>query len=352
MKKEEIKSLQYKTKANDVDEEKGIVTVAVNGIGVEDSQHDISMPGSFNKTLKEGMGRMRWFLNHRTDQLLGVPLSGKEEGGNLVMTGQINLQKQIGRDTLADYKLFAENGRTLEHSIGVKAIKRDQADARKVLEWQMMEYSTLTHWGSNPQTFLVNIKSATADQVKEAVEFIRKAFVQRGYSDERLKNYDMELNLLLKSLNGGVIVSCPHCGSQFDYDEQTEHTFSQEVLELAAQYERWIVDDCVWAEMQKLKPEIQAEVISLLDSLKAAKAGYSEKAITDFMTYVRCPHCYGRVYKTSTILQDGGNSTAEGNEPLNDTHDDTKGETGEEETKEKAADSTSLDLSALNSCFK
>ena len=29
---EKIKSLQYKTKANDVDE-KGIVTVAVNGIG-------------------------------------------------------------------------------------------------------------------------------------------------------------------------------------------------------------------------------------------------------------------------------------------------------------------------------
>ena len=51
---EKIKSLQYKTKANDVDE-KGIVTVAVNGIGVKDSQNDISMPGSFNKTLKENI---------------------------------------------------------------------------------------------------------------------------------------------------------------------------------------------------------------------------------------------------------------------------------------------------------
>ena len=183
---EKIKSLQYKTKANDVGDE-GIVTVAVNGIGVKDSQNDISMPGSFNKTLKENIGRMRWFLNHRTDQLLGVPLSGKEEDGNLIMVGKINLEKQIGRDTLADYKLYAENGRTLEHSIGVQAIKRDSTDPRKVLEWRMMEYSTLTSWGSNPQTFLVNIKSATMDQVKEAIEFIRKAFVQRGYSDERLK---------------------------------------------------------------------------------------------------------------------------------------------------------------------
>ena len=81
---EKIKSLQYKTKANDVDE-KGIVTVAVNGIGVKDSQKDVSMPGSFNKTLKENIGRMRWFLNHRPDQLLGVPLSGKETEGNLIM---------------------------------------------------------------------------------------------------------------------------------------------------------------------------------------------------------------------------------------------------------------------------
>ena len=131
---EKIKSLQYKTKANDVDE-KGVVTVAVNGIGVKDSQNDISMPGSFNKTLKENIGRMRWFLNHRTDQLLGVPLSGEERDGNLIMAGQINLKKQMSLDILADYKLYAEHGRTLEHSIGVKAIKRDSLDPCKVLEW-------------------------------------------------------------------------------------------------------------------------------------------------------------------------------------------------------------------------
>lgn len=180
---EKTKSLQYRTKANDVDE-KGIVTVAVNGIGVKDSQNDISMPGSFNKTLKENIGRMRWFLNHRADQLLGVPLSGEEKEGNLIMVGKLNLEKQIGRDTLADYKLYAENGRTLEHSIGVKAIKRDETDPRKVLEWKMFEYSTLTSWGSNPQTFLVNLKSGTQEQVKEAIEFIRKAFKNTNYSDE------------------------------------------------------------------------------------------------------------------------------------------------------------------------
>lgn len=348
---EKIKSLQYRTKANDVDE-KGIVTVAVNGIGVKDSQNDISMPGSFNKTLKENIGRMRWFLNHRTDQLLGVPLSGKETEGNLVMTGQINLEKQIGRDTLADYKLFAENSRTLEHSIGVKAIKKDLADPCKILEWRMMEYSTLTSWGSNPQTFLINIKSATTDQVKDAIDFVRKAFQQHGYSDERLKGYDMELNLLLKSLNGGAVVSCPHCGYQFDYDAETEHTFAQQVLDYAADYQRWITQDIVRGEMEKLTPEIRTQVVALIDSVKSKETELTQKSLQDIMAYVRCPHCWAKVYRSNAILQNTPEDTTGKSEPSDDTQEKRDGEHGDEGVKTKAAGTgTLLDFSVLNSCF-
>ena len=353
--KEEIKRLQYRTKANDVDDEKGIVTVAVNGIGVKDSQDDISMPGSFNKTLKENIGRMRWFLNHRTDQLLGVPLEGKEEGGNLIMTGQLNLDKEIGRDILADYKLFAENGRTLEHSIGVRAMKRDEQDKRKVLEWKMFEYSTLTHWGSNPQTFLVGIKSATADQVKEACDFIRKAFQQHGYTDERLKAYDMELNLLLKSLNGGVIVTCPCCGHQFDYESMPEHTFSQQVIDLAAQFQRWITEDIVRQEMEKLTPEIREQVTAVLDIVlsKSGKPEFEQKGLTDIMSYVRCPHCYSRVYKSNAIIQDASTaapSTATP-EPSGDTQKEGEQSSQEDDVKEKAAEGTLPDFKELNHIF-
>ena len=195
--KEQMINLQYETKALDVSE-KGIVTVGVNGIGIEDAQHDISMPGSFADTLRDDIAKMRWYLNHDTRQLLGVPLSGEEKDSNLIMTGQLNLKKQIGRDILEDYKLFRDAGRTLEHSIGVKALARDEEDRRKVVRWKMLEYSTLTGWGANPQTFLVGLKSATEDQIRDAVALIRMAFKQHGYSDERLKNYDMELNLLLK----------------------------------------------------------------------------------------------------------------------------------------------------------
>jgi len=253
-------------------------------------------------TLRDDMHKMRWYLNHDTRQLLGVPLSGEEKDNNLIMTGQLNLKKQIGRDILEDYKLFRDCGRTLEHSIGVKALARDEEDRRKVVRWKMLEYSTLTGWGANPQTFLVGLKSATENQIRDAVELIRMAFKQRGYSDERLKNYDMELNLLLKSLSGGLVVSCPCCGYQFDYDSLPEHTFSQEVHDAAGEWLSWTARNMARQEMEKLTPEIREQVISIIDSLKGNKESLTEKSITDSLAFVRCPHCYSRVYRGNTIL--------------------------------------------------
>lgn len=293
---EKKKNLLLQTKTQDVDN--GIVTVAVNGFGIEDSQGDISMPGSFANTLKNDMSRIRWFLNHDITKLLGVPLEGYETGEDLVMRGKINLEKEIGRDTYADYKLYAENGRTLEHSIGVKAIERDESDSRKVKEWKMYEYSTLTGWGANPRTYLVDLKSAGRERVIEAVEFLQKALRQPEYSEHRLKMLDMELSLLLKSLNGGRIVTCPCCGNVFDYDEQEEHTCSQEVADLAAQYTQWIVENRVYEEISALEPQIRAEVSAILDALRSEGKEVTEKSVTDLMAYVRCPHCWSRYYKS------------------------------------------------------
>lgn len=292
----QMKSLQVKTKTNDVDS-KGRVTVAVNGIGIEDSQGDISMPGSFDATLKLDIDRMKWLYNHDITQLLGVPLEGAEIDDNLVMVGQLNMEKQLCRDVYADYKLFAENDRTLEHSIGVIAVRRDDADKRKVLEWKMFEYSTLSFLGANPRTFLVDLKSATRDQVKSAVEFLQKALEQPEYSDLRLNKMDMELRLLLKSLNGGRIATCPCCGAKFDYDEQDEITFGQQVRDTAMMYARWLVEDIVYDEVQNLEPELREQVLNIIDTLKANKIEINEKSITDAMSYVRCPECWARVYQ-------------------------------------------------------
>lgn len=325
---EKIQNLSYKTTVSDLDEKKGIVTIGVNGIGIEDSQGDISMPGSFTKTLKEGLKqRIKHLLDHDYHMQIGVPVEGYETDRDLVFVSALNLEKQVSRDVYSDYKFNAEHGRTMEHSIGVTAVKRDNADSRKVLEWKLYEYSTLNAWGANPRTGLIDIKTATADDVRRSVEMVKEAMKER-YSEERLKNLDMELDLLLKSINGGEIVTCPDCGHMFDYNEQVEHTFSDQVLEYAARVQNWIMQGIVEEEMSKLEPEIRDQVLAVLDTFKMGKTEMTEKSITEIASYVRCPHCWSRVYKKHAIGKEE-DPASESGEPADVTRKDGCGEGSE-----------------------
>lgn len=351
---EKYKSLQYRTKANDVDEAQGVVTIDVNAFGVKDSQGDISMPGSFKKTLQEGFGRVKWLRNHRTDQQIGVPIEGAEVDGNLRVKGALHMGTQMGREVFEMYKLNAKYGRTLEHSIGVRAIKRDPMDSDKVLEWKLFEFSTLDAWGANPKTGLVDIKSATPDQVRQAIEFLRFAMKEGDFTDETFNKHDMELNLLLKSLNGGNVVTCPCCGSQFDYDEQEQHTFSQQVLDLANRYAGWMIEDAVYEEMMKLEPEVRSQVVELLTSAgvignsgitKEQRSELVSKSLANTSDYVRCPKCWSKVYKNNSLINTEG-----------EKHEEPVTETtllcGEPEVEEKkAAEDGTFSLSRMSQCF-
>lgn len=288
---EKLSNIFLETKSVDATE-KGIVTVAVNGIGVEDSDGDISASGSFDDTLKD-MSRMKWLLNHDRTQLLGCPLEGKEDGGNLVMVGKLNLKKSIGMETLSDYQLYAECGKTLEHSVGVRAMERDTKDKRVVKKWLMMEYSTVL-WGANPQTFLMDIKEMKGDDLKSHLKMMRKALNGR-YSDEKLKALESNLLIIEKALLGDGIVQCSHCGLAFDYSTVPEESLESQVLEAAGDYARWMADDIVRAEMQKLKPEIQERVLAIIDQ---------NKSLDDVSSFVRCPKCYARIYRSNTLLGD------------------------------------------------
>lgn len=186
----------YKSRVKDVDE-KGIVVVAANAFGNVDSQNDISMPGSFSKTIRENFDRVKWFLNHDTTQLLGVPITASESPNYLEITGQLNLKKDIGRNAYEDYKLYAEYGKSLEHSIGVDAIKYDIKDnIRKVTEWKLWEFSTLTNWGANPNTPMLAIKS----DVSEHIKWLELSMKKANYTDEKFREIEKALNIL-KSLD-------------------------------------------------------------------------------------------------------------------------------------------------------
>ncbi len=187
----------------------GIVTVAANAFNNIDSDRDISMPGAFTRTIKENFPRLKWFLNHDRTQLLGVPLEAKETSEYLQVRGQLNMKKQIGRDTYEDYKLYAEHGLSLEHSIGVDAIKYvedRENEVRKVTEWKWWEYSTLTSWGANERTPMLEMKSF--DLIPQ-VAFMELQMKKGNYTDETFIEIEKSLTRIKSLLTEQPIKTQP-----------------------------------------------------------------------------------------------------------------------------------------------
>ena len=56
-------------------------------------------------------------------------------------------------------------------------------------------------------------------------------------------------------------------------------------------------------EINRLTPEIRREVLALLDQFKGDRSLITEKSITDIAAFVRCPHCYSRVYRANNIIK-------------------------------------------------
>ena len=280
-----------KTKSNAV--EGRTVTVAVNAFGNVDSQNDISVQGSFQKTLKENFPRIKHFLNHDYGQLIGCPLEGKEEGGYLVFKSEL-AQTQLADDVLELYKLYHKNGMTLEHSVGVEAMQRDKQDPRKVLQWRMWEFSTLTNWGANPDTPLLGIKGMLSNGFpQKSLDFVKQA-LEMKFSDHILVSYD-ELRKLIEKANDGEagIIEC-ECGHQFDYFAQQEHSLDKEIIEVYNDTLRWMFRDAAWDEAYNKMPEVRAEVVELLNER-------NDKSLISELSYVRCPFCGKRHYRNEII---------------------------------------------------
>jgi HK97 family phage prohead protease len=185
----------FQSKVIDVDIKKGIVTNYDNAWNVLDTDKDISRKGAFTKTLVENVKRAKWFMNHDQTLLLGVPFieGTKEDDIGLLSVNHLNTEKQLGADMLSDYMLFKEYDRTLEHSIGYNAIKTNPYDygekkmGRELIECKLWEKSTLTNWGANEFTPVVDIKSIK--NINETLEMLEQMFTKNlKYSDERKRS--------------------------------------------------------------------------------------------------------------------------------------------------------------------
>lgn len=215
----------FESKVQDVDMKKGIVINYDNAFDNVDTDGDISRKGAYKKTLAENASRAKWFLNHDEGLLLGVPFieGTKEDDFGLLSYNHINTNKQLGADTLSDYMLFKEYDRTLEHSIGYYAIVHKPYDlgksrksGRELLEVKIWEKSTLTNWGANPNTPLIDIKGMK--DIDKVLEMLEQMFTKNlKYSDERKRSAES----LIKQLSS---LSREEPGETTLVDEPTSDT--------------------------------------------------------------------------------------------------------------------------------
>jgi HK97 family phage prohead protease len=185
-----------------VDEPKGIVEAYANVYNNADSDEDVSLPGSFDKTVVENFKRIRVLRNHWSTERLGVPkeLDSKDTYGLRTIT-QFNMNKSISKDMFFDNKMAMENGQNAELSIGYEVIdsymgKHDGEDVRFIRQYKLYEYSFLDSWAANPLAIVSGQKDAKSTQT--FITWLTKAY-NLPYSDGRL----VQIETLLKSLTVG-----------------------------------------------------------------------------------------------------------------------------------------------------
>ena len=172
----------YKTlelEVKDVDKKEGIVSGYFSAFNIKDADGDIIHPGAFSKTIGDlfPKGRIKHLMNHNPSQPLGKILELKEDSYGLFYRSQIGTHA-LGRDFIK----MVESDLIKEHSIGFNDLtpedKRKGDGFNNITEVKLYEGSSLTAWGANEFTPLVEMKGVNKlesimDRVKNLEKFVR-----------------------------------------------------------------------------------------------------------------------------------------------------------------------------------
>jgi len=185
----------------DIDEQTGIIKGYANVYNVKDSDGDISLPGSFSKTVAERAKKIKIFKNH-TPQLVGVPLElDIADPYGLGLTAKMLMDTDAGRDTFHEVKFLHENGFESGMSIGGWIIKRNPKNKLEVVEYKLKEISVLTTEEPANELSLVSavkaVKELTEPTQEEFWNIIEKAYNVK-FSDNILKSLEQFLTLKYK----------------------------------------------------------------------------------------------------------------------------------------------------------
>lgn len=184
----------FQSEVKDLDEGKGIVDAYANAYNNEDSDKDISAPGSFIKSVSENFKKIRVYKNHDTTQMVGVPKEiDTQDAYGLRTVTQFQMNTSLGKDMFNDVVLIKSNNQDADLSIGYRVMRRDEKDRRIIKEYALREYSFLTSWGANPLATVTSLKDVNS--VNKLIDHLTKMY-NLPYSDERL----IKVEEILKSL--------------------------------------------------------------------------------------------------------------------------------------------------------
>lgn len=189
---------EYKVKSNSelssFDAPKGVLEVYSNVYNIKDSHGDISIPGSFNKTVQEQKHEIIVLRNHKEDNLIGVPTEFDiNDPYGLKTVLEFNMKNAIANDTYNDVVFRHEKGQNVGVSIGAWVMKRGKNKA-DVLEYKLKEISVLpTLLPSNHLSVITSYKSEA--EKHEVIKYLEEMY-NLPYSDKRL----IEVENILKSL--------------------------------------------------------------------------------------------------------------------------------------------------------
>jgi len=187
---------------------KGEVVIMANAFNNIDSQKDVSLPGSFKKTIKENFKNIYWFKNHNSDETLGVIKKLWETDQFLNSEMKFNLDKQIAKDMYSDYQFFAENDRMVKHSVGLSTIDGKyeiKNGIRYVKEWKLWEISSLTKWAANDLAGTASIKNIENININETLKNLNIYYEwmsKKGiHSDEHILRIEKNIKNLVQLIN-------------------------------------------------------------------------------------------------------------------------------------------------------
>jgi HK97 family phage prohead protease len=172
----------------DVDAKQGIVTGYFSAFGNVDSDGDIMMPGAFKRSIQdwgpEAKGRVKHLMNHDPSKPLGKIMELKEDNYGLYYRSKIGTHK-LGQDFIK----MVESDLIKEHSIGFRILREQKnAEANEIHEVMLFEGSSLTAWGANEATPIVNMKSINEiTEYKNTIRNFEKFIRDSDVTDETIE---------------------------------------------------------------------------------------------------------------------------------------------------------------------